>query len=360
MDVANYLKKRIESIQFNLTKSKTNWYLITNSANIKYLSGIESLSPLHREAWLLLSPKETHIFYSPLTAIPAHLKGMANLHVLGVGRSLGAQLKEIIQDDQVESDYADLRVKELMEIEKTCDFKLIASQGYIERERAVKDEYELDKIRKACQITTTTWQIIRKYIQVGTTEKKLQNLILKTLSDKGADVVSEEFLPIVAFGSNSSTPHHQCSDRKLKEEDVVLVDFGCRVLGYWSDMTRTIKLGQQSEEFLKIETTVKQAYKLAINEILKTKKCENADQKVVDFLKSNKYEGLMPHTTGHGIGLEVHEPPSVSRYATQKAIESGVVFTIEPGIYFPENFGYRYENTLLFENETIKTLTDCQ
>lgn len=356
-----YIQKRVSTIQQKLASGKVDWYLVSGVANIKYLSGIHTLSPLHREMFILVGINQVYFIHSPLIATPNYLQAVGEVEKISSTNSLSSLLKKIVHGGQLYGDFNDLKMEEAASIERNTGLKIVAGNKIIESARTIKDDSELENIKKACQITAETWDELYETIQVGITEKGLQDAILMKLREKGADNMSEEFLPIVAFGSNSSIPHHQSSDRMLAKNEVVLVDFGCKVSGYWSDMTRTIKIGQNNrQEFLQIESIVKTAYRKAVECLASTHDPAKADEVVDLHVRKEGYGGLMPHTTGHGIGLEVHEHPTLSRLALGQRIEDKMVFTIEPGLYRDNEFGYRYENTLEMSSGNISVLTETK
>ena len=164
-------------------------------------------------------------------------------------------------------------------------------------------------------------------------------------------------MPIVAFGRHSAIPHHQPTSKKLKNDDIVLVDFGCRYRGYWSDMTRTFAVGSPSATFTHVQTIVKTAYRIGLKHARANRSNQAIDEAVHQFLVKQKHNTFMNHTTGHGIGLEVHETPSVSRLAPAFTLQPNTLITIEPGLYFPGQFGYRYENTIAITGSSPKSLT---
>jgi len=182
---------------------------------------------------------------------------------------------------------------------------------------------------------------------------------------KGA-VVS--FPPIVAFGKNSSIPHHQTGDSILgpesssgREGQIILLDFGVKYDDYCSDMTRTVFFGKPSKEQQKIYETVLSAQQKAVDYINKTLKsgkkiwASKVDIAARDYIISKGFPTI-PHSLGHGIGLEVHEHPSLSP-KSKEDLKSGMVFSIEPGIYIPNLGGVRIEDLFVLENQQLRALT---
>lgn len=353
-----FLKQRLNSIQTHLIDMSIKGYLVSSPANCQYLTGLNAISHFHREVFCLMTPKEAWIFHSPLIEMPAYLKQLFRISPISSRNPLSRILADIFPANaKVIADMSNLTASEYLSMQQNAQVNLIPSQGIIENRRFFKDRFEIEQLTKACQIAAKTWHSIMPQIKPSMTEKFVQTLILNTLRELGSDQFSGEFLPIVAAGSHSAIPHHVSSDNQINSDDVVLVDFGCQINGYWSDMTRTIKLGKPDQLLTKIEYTVQKAYKYAIKAMNKNFNNQDPDRQVMKVLENAAFGTLMPHTTGHGIGLEVHEMPTISRFAEPKTIENRTVFTIEPGIYIKGKFGYRYENTLIRENNVVRELT---
>lgn len=174
------------------------------------------------------------------------------------------------------------------------------------------------------------------------------------------NILDLAFPIIVAFGPNSALPHHQPGEKILQNNMTVLIDIGAKVSDYCADMTRTIWFGKQkSERFIEIESIVLQAYKEVINKMDDRKtsiKANDLDNAARTYIVSKGYGNQFIHTTGHGLGLSIHEPPSIS-WSNQTNIEPNMIITIEPGIYLNDEFGYRYENTVLVTKDGTKELT---
>ncbi len=226
------------------------------------------------------------------------------------------------------------------------------TEQIIEKQRMIKDEEEIEKITKACEITDQCFTYLLDYIKVGQTEKQIALEIEKYFKMHGADGPS--FDTIVASGKNSSKPHAVPTDKKLELGDVLTIDFGCRYEGYCSDMTRTIFVGYIPEEtkfvydlVLKNEEQTLEELKEGVNVKLLSRMVEN------DF-KLNGYDCI--HSLGHGVGLEIHEYPYLNT-KNDFCLKDNMVVTDEPGIYIPGKFGVRIEDTVLITKSGCINLT---
>ena len=164
------------------------------------------------------------------------------------------------------------------------------------------------------------------------------------------------FLPIVASGPNSAWPHHVSSSRSVRADDVVLIDLGCTYNGYCSDLTRTFFLGKINKLRQKVKGLVKKAHDTALQDIRPGKAAREIDRASRDVISKGGYGDFFIHTTGHGLGVTVHEPPRISSL-NQSKLKAGMVITVEPGIYLPGEFGVRIEDTVLITNKGREVLT---
>ena len=217
----------------------------------------------------------------------------------------------------------------------------------IKAHRSIKTPEEIKKIEKAAKLGDLAFKYILKKIKTGITEKQLAYELEMFIKQNGAEL---SFPSIVAFGKNSSIPHHQTGDSILGEKNgqFILLDFGVKYQNYCSDMTRTIFFGNPTEKQEKIYKTVLTAQQKVIDFINsatgsgKIVKASEVDNIARDYIISKGYPTI-PHSLGHGIGLEVHEHPSLSP-KSKEFLKEGMVFSIEPGIYLKGFGGVRIED----------------
>jgi len=222
----------------------------------------------------------------------------------------------------------------------------------IEKQRMIKDAEEIEKISKACEITDNCFTHLLDFIEVGKTEKEIALEIERYFKLNGADDVA--FDTIVASGENSSKPHAIPTDRKIDLGDVITIDMGCKYEGYCSDMTRTIFAGYIPEQ-------TKAVYDLVLKNQLQTQAQlkEGANVKILSRMVQNAFElnGYdLIHSLGHGVGLDIHEYPYLST-KNDFLLKDKMVVTNEPGIYIPNKFGVRIEDTVLITKNGCINLT---
>lgn len=219
--------------------------------------------------------------------------------------------------------------------------------------RSVKSKSETDSIKKACEISQKAVRYAFSNVKEGITESELKKLLEDYMTELGGEGAS--FDTIVAFGANAAVPHHETGNTRLKYGEAVLIDTGCIVNGYCSDITRTAFFGEPNEEFLKAYNAVLSANEKAEKEICADMLGKDADKIARDVLKEFGYGELFTHSLGHGVGLEIHESPRLSPSSDDK-LKNNTVFTVEPGVYLDGKFGIRIEDTCIIENGKLKRL----
>ena len=326
--------------------------IISNPINIRYLTNIEA------EGILLLTRKE-NIYITDGRYIE-HVHSILTLF----DEIIVYDINDVSKDDYenffmfcenvgFEEHYVTYAMyKEYMHKYKINN--LVETEYIIEKQRMIKDEEEMHNITKACNITDDCFKHILEYIKPGITEKQIAKEI-EDYYNKHADGIS--FDTIVASGENTSKPHAVPTNRKIQNEDIITIDMGCKVNGYCSDMTRTFFVGKILEEakpiydlVLKNQIQTLKDYKDGMSTRLVSKMVEN------DFRLHN-YDLI--HSLGHGVGLEIHEPPYIS-YKNDTLLKENMVVTDEPGIYIPGKFGVRIEDTVQITKFGCINLTNSE
>ncbi|WP_330375460.1 Xaa-Pro peptidase family protein [Inediibacterium massiliense] len=221
---------------------------------------------------------------------------------------------------------------------------LVPIQGIINDLRIIKDEKEIQSIRKAASIADEAFKHVCSYIKSGMTENEVALELEFFMKKKGASSLS--FDTIVASGIRSSLPHGVASSKKIEEGDFITMDFGCIYDGYCSDMTRTIVLGKANVKQKEIYNIVLEAQENALAAIKPGMKGLDIDQIAREIISSRGYGENFGHGLGHGVGLEIHEEPTLSPKGNI-ILQPGMVVTDEPGIYIPKFGGVRIEDLIL-------------
>ncbi len=246
-----------------------------------------------------------------------------------------------------------LTVAEFMGYEKGLNATLVPFHKGISSFRSIKEEWELERMRKAQEITDHAFSEMLGRIRVGMTEKELAAELIYCLYKNGGEGLS--FDPIVVSGPNTSLPHGVPGDRKIAEGDFITMDFGVQYRGYCSDMTRTVAVGYATEEMQKVYATVLKAQTEAIAASKPGMMGKEIDGIARSIITEAGYGPYFGHGYGHSIGMECHEAPN-SGPSSEAVMVKGVVSSAEPGIYLPGKFGVRIEDCIIFTDDGIEDM----
>ncbi len=232
-------------------------------------------------------------------------------------------------------------------------FKLVDSLPAFTDAMAIKSELEIEAIRQSCAIAESAFSVFLGDLKEGMTENEAAGYLEYLMRKFGAQ--DRSFETIVAFGKNSSVPHHASDDTPLCKGMPVLVDFGCKVSGYCSDMTRTVWFGGKPDaEFNSVYNAVYDAHMLAKEKIASGMKGKEADAIARNCLQEQNLDKFFTHSLGHGIGINIHEYPTLSPNG-EGVLKDGMVFSIEPGVYFEGKFGIRIEDSVLLQDGRVES-----
>ena len=326
--------------------------IISNPINIYYLTGINA----NIEGTLLITRKE-NIYITDSRYIEA-----VNKTLTIDSEIIVYNIKDIAKDEYenfflfcenvgFEEDYVTYaKYKEFMHMYKVNN--LVETENIIKNQRMIKDETEIEYTKKACEITDNCFSHICKFIKKGITEKQIALEIENYFKLNGADGIA--FETIVASGINSSMPHAIPTDKKIESGDVITLDFGCKYMGYCSDMTRTIFVDEISPKIKRVYDLVLKNQQQILREIK-----EGANARILTMMVESDFkvngDFTLDHSLGHGVGLEIHENPIIGR--KDYILKENMIITDEPGIYIPGEFGVRIEDTVLVNQNACTKLT---
>ena len=232
--------------------------------------------------------------------------------------------------------------------------ELVAAQGLLDGLRAAKDEEELARMRQAQRITDEAFREILNFIRPGLTEQEVAARLVYELLRRGGRRVS--FDPIVAAGANGSMPHAVPGETVIQPGMFVTMDFGCVYEGYCSDMTRTVAVGQPTDEMERVYHTVLEAQRAGIAAARAGVTGSEVDRAARQAIQQAGYGSFFSHSFGHSLGLNIHESPSASPSET-RTLPAGAVISAEPGIYIPGRFGVRIEDVLVLKEGGCEDIT---
>lgn len=370
-----------KTLQNFLKNNGLDAMLLSSESNIRYLTSYTGFSPLERDAHVLITSKNIYLFTSPLYSNEVK-KQIKNVEIVenSNDNSFYKNLAEIILKEKLENigfENDSVTVAEYLRLTAQISSHLVAKD--FSELRIKKTSNEIKTIQAACKIGDKAFLYIQKFLKPGITELGLAWEMEKYIKELGADLA---FPTIIAFGKNSAVPHHKTNDQRLKANDVVLLDFGVKVDGYCSDMSRTLIIGQTNKEQERVYAAVKTAQGKAVefiqkklmeyssSEVRSLDKDKNSsrylsnnnailasevDKVARDYIVSQGYPSI-PHSLGHGIGIAVHESPRLSP-TSKDILEEGMVFSIEPGVYLNNKFGVRIEDLYTIQNSKLVQLT---
>lgn len=231
---------------------------------------------------------------------------------------------------------------------------LVATESLVEGLRATKDDGEVDRIEAACRIADDALAMVLPRLAEEPPEREFGLELDTTMRRLGAAAVS--FETIVASGPNGAMPHARPGERRIREGDLVVIDFGAMVDGYHSDMTRTVAIGEPTATQRRMDEVVRSAQAAGVAAVRPGVTGAEVDRVCRDRIAEAGWGEAFLHGTGHGVGLDIHEDPRVSSTAAA-SLEVGHVVTVEPGVYLPEHGGVRIEDTVVVTADGCRPLT---
>lgn len=236
-----------------------------------------------------------------------------------------------------------------MQLLKKSVPRIIHSTEPFYHSREIKDESEIMVLKKASKIIDEMYELCTKQIKKGQSESELQSALMSFAMEH--QMFSTGYRStlnplIIAGGPNGALPHAQVTNRKFADGDMIVVDLTLRYKGYVSDATRTFGLGSVSKQAKHVYEIVKESQKLGLKAVRPGASCKSVDDACRDYIEAKNYGKYFIHSTGHGIGLEVHEYPTISQKSQAKLLKN-MAITVEPGIYMPKKFGVRIEDSVI-------------
>ena len=343
---------RIKWLRNQLIPLKLDGMIVSNPINVKYLTGLEE------EGFLIIAPK-SNIFITD------------GRYIESVNRKLTIDDEIIAYDAKKLSKYdyegffmlcenigfeeKYVTYEQYKKYLQMYQVNLIETEGLIENQRIVKEEEEIEKIQKACEITDSAFEYICKNIKKGMTEKEIAFEIEKFMIKNGADGLA--FDSIVASGPNSSMPHAVPTDRRIVAGDIIQFDIGCKYKGYASDLSRVIFIEDMADEY-------KEVYDFVLEEQAKLYQNLKDGVNIKNVVRDREMEYKLKnydllHSFGHGVGLEIHEKPILTSKHDSILKENSII-TAEPGVYIQGRFGIRIEDTYRVTKNECVNLTKCR
>lgn len=340
---------RLNEIKKIITNNKCDGFIVTNNSDIMYLSGLKSSNIL-----LLITKDKSYVLsdgrykfvierqklYEPICVTKSIIESVCDLCV-------DLKLKNIMIDPSFinHKNYNYLS-------QKLC---IIDVENITRNLRIIKSKEEIVNIKKAQQIAEKAFMFVLKNIKEGNTTKEIASLLEYKMNEFGSE--GPAFSSVVVNEEDSADCHGVPSDKIIKKGDILLFDFGATYKGYRSDMTRTVAINYISSEKKKIYDVVLNAHFLSRDAVKPGVKCSDVDKISRDYFKSLQLDEFFIHSLGHGVGLDIHEFPTLSS-KSEDVLEEGMIVTIEPGLYFKNKFGIRIEDTYIVTKNGCESLAD--
>lgn len=339
---------RINKLRKYMKKNNIEGMLVSNFSNIYYYSNFSS-----EDGLLFITFDKCYLLTDSRYTIQAN-KECPGFEVITITRSYSESLKSLIEGGNIVT----LGFEENLEYNRYKAFseKLgVEMKGFnIESLKNIKDEEEISSIRKACNIADKCYKHILKFVKVGMREIVVRNEMLRYMLELGAS--KESFDIIVASGERGSMPHGVASGKKIKKGDFVTLDFGCIKDFYCSDITRTFVVGEPNKKMLEIYEIVREAQQKGLDVIKPGIKAKDVDFACRDYIEKMGYGEYFIHSTGHGLGILVHDALAISPNS-DIVLKEGMVFTVEPGIYVEGLGGVRIEDDVVVTSCGCEVLT---
>lgn len=358
MTIPNVFANRISRLQSELAQRDVDLAAIAPSANMRYLLGFAPL-PDERPCALLVSQDQTRLVVPSLNA--DQVERHTGMQAVRWDDATGPRdaFVQAVQELGLDTDFV-LAVDDTMRADALLflqdlfrPVRSLPAGDLMSALRVRKTEAELDVMQRAAELADTALLAGVEACVPGASEREVADVIADSFLSNGADAV--EFI-IVASGPNSAFPHHETGDRRLQDGDTIIIDIGCLYDGYVSDLTRVVHLGQPTDEVRAVYDAVLEANRRGRAAAVAGARASEVDRAARGALEGSGYGEYFVHRTGHGLGLEVHEPPWITS-ENDTRLEPGMVFSVEPGVYLPNRFGVRIEDIVVVTADEPRLLT---
>ncbi|HDR4602538.1 MULTISPECIES: M24 family metallopeptidase [Bacillus] len=342
---------KINKIQNQLQNYEIDGLLITKKENRQYATGFTG------SAGVVLISADAAVFITDFRYVDQANSQIKNAEIImhkgNLEKEIANQVSKLnIQKLGIEEN--NMTLQQYKNLQKYVHTEMVQVCEIIENIRLIKDTHEIETMKIAANIADEAFYHILTFLKPGISENDVRDELEFFMRKKGA--TSSSFQIIVASGVRSSLPHGVASNKIIERGDIVTLDFGALYDGYCSDITRTVAIGEPSEEFKKIYSVVREALKRGTEAIKPGETAKRIDDITRNYIIENGYGQYFGHSTGHGLGLEIHEPLRLSQ-ESKAILEEGMVVTVEPGIYIPNWGGCRIEDDIVITEDGYEVIT---
>jgi Xaa-Pro aminopeptidase len=346
---------RLERLRAGLDAAECDALLVTRLVNVRYLTGFTG------SAALLLVRPDRALFVSD-----GRYQEQSAQQLAAAGVDVDIEISNLNQKDLIiaaaegvarlglEADHVTWAQQRRYAEEWFEDTELVPTSGVVDQLRLTKDEGEVARIQAACATADAALASVVRRLVEGPTEEEFGLELDTEIRRLGAE--GNSFETIVASGPNAAKPHHSPGTRRIQEGDLVVLDFGALVDGYCSDMTRTFAIGEISETQQRMLDVVGESQRAGVEAVAAGREAKDVDLASREVIDEAGWGDAFLHSTGHGVGLEIHENPRVAQ-TSEDTLASDYIVTVEPGVYLPEHGGVRIEDTVVVTDDGCRVLT---
>lgn len=336
------MNSKLKELGARLKKANLDAFLVTKDINIAYLTDFPA-----SESWLLILPQKA-FYITDFRYILEAQKGLKGIAVKRYTKSFYQTVVELAAAQKVKRigfDERHLSLLSFKRLKTECGSRLkpVPLNNFVENLREIKSNKEINLIRQALKLNIKAYGFLKNVIRPGVSEKKILEELEGFVKGHHAGF---SFSPIIASGPNSCFPHAKVTGRKVRNNEIVLVDMGMDVKGYKSDLTRIFFLGKIPRQIKQVHQLVAEAQRKAVEIIRPGILAGQVDKEARNHLAKHRLDKFFGHSLGHGVGLEIHEGPTISSNSPA-VLREGMVFTVEPAVYIPRRFGIRLEDMVL-------------
>jgi Xaa-Pro aminopeptidase len=352
-----YLKVRHKSVRDAMKHLKIDGLLLTHPPDLAYLTNFTGDDSIG-----LIADKDIHLITDFRYEEQAQIEASWLKLTVRDGKMEEALIKAIggakVKRVGFEANFATVgQIDALATALKKAGMavELVPLENVMSNIRKVKDDHEVDLIRKSVAVAEEAFEAIQDEIKAGQTENYLAGLLVLELRSRGAS--NSSFPVIVAAGPNSSLPHYRPGEAMVQRDQPLLIDWGALVKGYCSDLTRTLMIGRVSPKMKQIYNVVHEAQEAAIKFLRPGVTTTQADRVARDVIDAAGFGKHFGHGLGHGIGRDIHELPTLRKQGGEEELRPGMIVTVEPGIYLPGEGGVRIEDDVLITHSGCEVLS---
>lgn len=342
---------KVKTVQLYLQRENIDGLIISSEWNRRFISGFTGT------AGTVLITQKSAYFITDFRYTEQATKQCVDFQVIQQKRNAFEEISGITKKEKLTKlayEKAHTTVLTFESMQKEIPVTLVGVVNFIENMRMKKEAAEVQIIQEAAQIADEAFIYILENIKVGMTELEVSHMLDFKMRSLGASGTS--FDTIVASGVRGALPHGIASEKIIAEGEMITLDFGAYYKGYCSDITRTFAIGTPNPKLVEIYNIVLEAQKRGIACLKPGMKAKEVDDVTRSYITEKGYSEYFGHSTGHGIGLEIHESPTLA-FTSNQILEPGMVITIEPGIYIPKLGGVRIEDDVWITEDGYQVLT---